>query len=628
MLRHFTCLIGLLLVLGSCSPNYENLPAPEGVHLPDRINDPLEPMNRGVWAFNRGMLQGVLAPASKGYRAVVPTQARKSIRNFGYNLAYPGRVLNQLLQGRLGHAGQESKRFLTNSTVGVLGLFDVASKWDMPKHRGNFGQTFHHWGWDGKTFVVLPFLGPSDEAHAVAHGMDRLVDPLTYSGEARQMMYGLYFNKFSENADEALRLMKSDPDAYSKVKYFWTYAAMEKGPDWQTHGPPHAPSLETLAVATLRLQDPGFLDEEQEAKVRIPSTGRKLPFNYWLQKDAAPVVYIVPGLGSHRLTMQVLSVAEGLYERGFSVVTISGIFHPEFIEKASSAQVPGYAKADRRDLLAALSEIDKWLEGKYGERMGSRALVGCSMGGFHALALAAEAAQGSGAGDCGCFDESAGIKIERYLAINAPVDLEYGMQVLDGYQSAPSEWPEEVRQQRINNAAHKVVALMSQPVPEEVGELPFDGVESRYLVGLAFRFTLRDAIYRSERLHQLGLLTQYPSKWSRERVYHEILGLSYSDYLKRIVLPHYGEQGISAEAFNQQVDLKRFASELAQCDHAYMITSRNDFLLSDQDVDWLKLTFGEKRLTLLERGGHLGALSVPLVHDRIAATLESLKHCK
>ena len=557
---------------------------------------------------------------------IVPAPARTSIKNFGYNLGYPSRAFNQILQGRFGDVGDESLRFLTNTTVGVVGLFDVASKWDIPKPRGSFGQTFQAWGWDGKNFVVLPLLGPSDERSATGRGVDWLTYPTAYINGSRNILYGVTFNNFTEDTDETLRLLKSDPDSYDTSKAIWTYAAMKEAPNWSLNGPRHAPSLETLAAATLKLNDVRFLEIMQEAKVKVPTTGKKLPFNYWIQDEPAPLVYVVPGLGAHRQTMQALSVAEALYDRGYSVVSISGMFHPEFIEKASSVEVPGNAKADRRDVWALMGAIDSWLEGEHGEDLGPRAMVGTSMGGFQALAMAAESKTRQTSCNKCCKGCCQSIKIDRFIAINPPVDLIHSLKKLDYYMEAPKQWPDGVRQERVDNAVHKAVAMMAMPENISMQAPPFDGVESKYLIGLAFRLTLRNAIYTSERTHKLGNFHHSMSRWNRQEAYEEILAMSFDQYLKEVLLPHYGRKGITAQDFNRQCDLKDFASSLSRCQQAHVITSRKDFLLSGGDLAWLQRTFGSRRLTLLERGGHVGGLlSNKGVHELLDAKLKDLK---
>ena len=110
--------------------------------------------------------------------------------------------------------------------------------------------------------------------------------------------------------------------------------------------------------------------------VLIPATGRRLKFTLWLQPKKAPVVYIIPGLGSHRLAASELALAELVYQNGFSAVCVSSTFNPEFMAHASTADVPAYMPVDVHDLHVALTEIDHRLEKLYPQRLGPRALLG------------------------------------------------------------------------------------------------------------------------------------------------------------------------------------------------------------------------------------------------------------
>lgn len=245
------------------------------------------------------------------------------------------------------------------------------------------------------------------------------------------------------------------------------------------------------------------------------------------------------------------------------------------------------------------------------------------MGGFQTLTLAVELQKSAATAATGS-DRVKPLSFERYIAINPPVDLHYGMAKLDSFQEAPAEWPEAVRQQRINNTLHKVAAMMTAPVPAK-GAVPIDGIESRYLIGLAFRLTLRNAIYASQRRNDMGLLAQPLSGWKRDAVYKEIMAISFAEYYKSFVLPYYRSTGVDTRQFERDGSLQRGAPELARMRNTHVITSSNDFLLSPDHVAWLRRTFGPKRLTLLQHGGHMGAFADPAFHELVASKLADLK---
>ncbi|CAA0098365.1 putative phospholipid-binding lipoprotein MlaA [Halioglobus japonicus] len=122
--------------------------------------DPWEPMNRRIFSFNESLDEYVLLPAAKGYRFVMPDPAEKGVTNFISNVYEFNSIFNSLLQGRPGNALQSTARFLVNSTVGLLGLIDVATPMGIEHSPADFGQTLYTWGVDSGPYVVLPMFGP------------------------------------------------------------------------------------------------------------------------------------------------------------------------------------------------------------------------------------------------------------------------------------------------------------------------------------------------------------------------------------------------------------------------------------------------------------------------------------
>lgn len=140
----------VLGVLSGCANNPKN-PA-----------DPWESFNRKVWDFNEDVDRVYLKPVASGYRKVMPAPARRSVGNFFRNLLEPTTIINDLLQGKFTDAASATGRFLVNSSVGILGLFDVATKWGIERHEEDFGQTFAKWGVPPGPYLVIPLIGPSN----------------------------------------------------------------------------------------------------------------------------------------------------------------------------------------------------------------------------------------------------------------------------------------------------------------------------------------------------------------------------------------------------------------------------------------------------------------------------------
>ena len=139
--------------------------------------DPLEAMNRRVFAFNDALDEAVLAPVARGYARVVPAKVRHSVGNVFSNPLDVGSAINLFLQGRPIDGLSDLARFGVNTTVGVFGIFDPATPWGMPRHGEDFGQTLGRWGVGPGAYVVWPLLGPSALRDSLAMPVDYVTSP-------------------------------------------------------------------------------------------------------------------------------------------------------------------------------------------------------------------------------------------------------------------------------------------------------------------------------------------------------------------------------------------------------------------------------------------------------------------
>lgn len=142
-------------------------------------NDPWEPANRKFYAFNDVLDQAVLGPVANLYLKL-PGGLRNSIHNFLDNAAYPGTVLNQLLQGKFEPAMEGTARFVFNTTLGIGGLFDVSTGFGLERKEEDFGQTLAVWGMNEGNYIHYPLLGPNSVRDTPGIVVDALTDVLTY----------------------------------------------------------------------------------------------------------------------------------------------------------------------------------------------------------------------------------------------------------------------------------------------------------------------------------------------------------------------------------------------------------------------------------------------------------------
>lgn len=145
-------------------------------------NDPFESSNRFFFNVNQALDEVLLRPVAVAYREVLPEFARDGVRNFLNNLNTPVIFANDLLQGEGDRAGTTMVRFGINTTIGIGGLFDVASDLGYPYHDEDFGQTLAVWGVEDGPYFYFFVLGPSSARDFTGFVVDRGLDPLTYVG--------------------------------------------------------------------------------------------------------------------------------------------------------------------------------------------------------------------------------------------------------------------------------------------------------------------------------------------------------------------------------------------------------------------------------------------------------------
>ena len=141
-------------------------------------NDPLEPMNRAIFQFNEVVDDNILEPVAKTYRYVTPDPIETGVSNFFSNLGEVSTIANDVFQFKFKQAGYDFIRFSLNTTIGVFGIFDVATSVGLKKNKEDFGQTLGYWGIPQGPYLVLPFFGASTFRDAPGLYADMQVSPV------------------------------------------------------------------------------------------------------------------------------------------------------------------------------------------------------------------------------------------------------------------------------------------------------------------------------------------------------------------------------------------------------------------------------------------------------------------
>jgi phospholipid-binding lipoprotein MlaA len=196
---HLLVITALLLgTMGGCATPP---PADDADAVADfkETNDPIEPANRAVYVFNDGLDTVIMRPAAQAYRFIVPPPVRAGIHNVLSNLGTPVQLGNDIMEGKPRRAGDTTMRFLINTTVGVLGVFDVAKGWGYPDHDADFGMTLALWGVPEGPFLFLPVFGPSDPRDGIGLGVNTVMDPFTWVGQGAAVR-ALNWSRYGLNA--------------------------------------------------------------------------------------------------------------------------------------------------------------------------------------------------------------------------------------------------------------------------------------------------------------------------------------------------------------------------------------------------------------------------------------------
>jgi phospholipid-binding lipoprotein MlaA len=187
-------------------------------------DDRWEGLNRKVYKFNDAVDRAALKPVAKGYRAITPRWMRIGIGNLLGNLEYPSTVVNQFLQGKAKLGLRDTGRFLLNSTLGIAGIFDIATAIGLEANDEDLGQTLAVWGVGSGPFLNLPFFGPSTLRDAPTRVVDFFFDPITYIDPPWEVVWGERVLDVVHSRAELLPLdgtLQRTYDPYAFIRDSW-----------------------------------------------------------------------------------------------------------------------------------------------------------------------------------------------------------------------------------------------------------------------------------------------------------------------------------------------------------------------------------------------------------------------
>ena len=660
--------------------------------------DSIEGFNRTMYSINHFFVRWVFRPVGSVYGSIIPRPGIDAINRFTDNLGFPVRMFSCFCEAKFSGGGIEFLRFLSNTTVGVAGFFEVADPWfGLRRQDDDFGKAFYCWGIGNGCYLFLPGAGPANVRDGVGKIFDYAFDPKSYIYFGQTFTY---LNLGTRQYADYERMSLANYDPYQLFKDLGGIKRELTLTDWgprqikaaeaaaaakKTEAPAAQKTADALstpvkqatsplldkfgndviklnnydsqgaAIDTIRMVmfnmqkdevslwvdlswwNSDFPNQGSVRSVKIYDDKPAMDYKVWYQDNKdAPLAIVIPGLGGHCTSTTAGAMAEVLYNHGYSVVAMSSGLNWEFMESASSVLVPGYTPVDAADVRNAAGKILEDLTVNKGLKPERKVMAGISMGALHTLFIAQM--------EMSCDK----LGIDRYVAINPPVNLKYGLSELDKYYNTMHKWGDDQQQfEQMMNTAGKFMMMIKRKYPwkdytdcdsqnnaaikdnkvspaENPYKVNMSENEARVLVGYSFKRTLDEIIVSIHHRQNLGILTTPYSWGNRTALYHELVDYSFSKYLNNFAIKYYSEKWqrqVTADELNSQSSLTAIGPQLAVNSRVRVIHTLNDFLESDTDRIWLRNTFAD-RIVFFEYGGHLGNLYLKKLHDVMLSMLD------
>ncbi len=611
--------------------------------------DKWEGFNRKMFKFNLELNRYLLRPMCVVWASVMPQAVITGIDNAYTNINYPCRLISSLLEKDTESAKIETKRFFINLTMGVGGLWDVATtKKHIEKRDEDMGQVLAKWNVHSGPYLVLPFLAQGKNLREFGGyvlnkpmqptsylfgwgslistavsilNTSTIIQPITVLAdtyadpyEVSRQLFGLDSYLKISNLDRQSLFNKKVEEQKDLINVNYTPIQAVKPDvtldDYHAQGA-YTDSVRTLVFdnkktektiwSDLSIWNKTFIKKLKISTVRPYKDREKYKFKYVLQKNKkAPLAIIYPPVGESIWAAQGFEQGKMMYDRGYSVVILSSAFNWEFVESMPKDFRPGLPMNDAKYLREVTSQIITKLEKKQRHKFNKKILAGTSFGGIETLFVGALEEQ----------DHKLGIS--EYIAVNPPIDAFFAMQQIDKIAEANKQ--SDVNQKDevavITQKVLNVVAQSENGTFENDEKLPFTQREAQIATGYSLRQKLSDIIFAIER-----------KNISKDDIYKKVDDINYNDYAMQYLLP---TQNKSVDDLEHDASLYAIEDFLKNNKNYIIFHTADDMFATKEQLQWLKDTTGDKTV-IFSNGSHLGYLYRTEFLERFAKKLEELK---
>jgi len=380
--------------------------------------------------------------------------------------------------------------------------------------------------------------------------------------------------------------------------------------------PYKSPYVATLTAALMKAddQDPtiprNFLEtiiKPERNSIPLMEERGALLYNLSPQPVAAPLIFILSGLGGHSSAGYSAFLTDMFYKQGFHVLTISSPFFWNFALSASSSGLPGLTFDDAADVYKAMQLCLEDARARYNVKTKKIGFIGVSLGALEGAYISV------------LDQKNSTFSIDKYLLINPPVELEYGIQKLVDMRNLAIELGLE----RAEKVKDRVIGFGMQALKEDIknpqyfmnldSRLPLSDKEAKFVIGAAMQDFLGDTIFVSQQIKDLGILKTPATKSQMYKRLREAKKFSLLDYLNLFLLPTLGNKDKDGMPSKNPpaTNFINIAQVIKEDKRVFLMHNEDDFLINPSHIELLKETFGPERSQFFPRGGHVGNLWYP-----------------
>ena len=605
--------------------------------------DKCENFNRRIYIFNSKLNKFIVKPIDTIWASIMPKYGMKRVENVCENLEFPKRFTSCLIQKKFKASGKEALRFLTNTTIGLGGIFDPAQKFfKLEKTNEDSAKMLAHYKAKPGKYIVLPILASSNTRSVLGRIMDYPLNPTSYlffpataiakatsyinqttalqpllsdidttyadPYEITRALFGVQdYLKTTDTTKFTKEVYAEKVDNTTKVesstKNISSFITQEKEPlkadikldNFKAQSPVvdsmktalfESPDAKDSIWSEISIWNRSFDKKLKTSYISIDPTRRPYRFRYLLQKNKkSPLAIIYPSLGEGAMSHHPAVMAKIFYDEGYSVLIQGSTFQWEFVKSMPEGYKPGLPSNDADSVRSLTRKIIANLENKKDYKFSNKTLVGTSFGALTTLFVASKE------------DKNNTLGITNYIAINPPIEVMYSLKQLDKNSEEWNKEPEKLKE-KAAVTANKILELSDDISTvkgrQNIDTLPFSEDEGKLITGFIMKQKLSDIIFTIENR----------PKSTKSDFYNKVEQMDYNDYAQKYLLvdEHKPMSQITYETSLYSI------SDFLQKNNNYKIYhALDDYFVSKEQLAWLKSETNNKSV-YFSNGAHLGFL--------------------